>query len=161
MSLPFFSSMPFVLSLIFEYKELELFLIMFVGSTVIPIPTDAFLAASLYVISPFWVFVLVVAGGTCGSLLNYVVGLKGLRGFFAGRNVAAEKKAEKWFSKWGQIVVVVHPFVPFLGDPMTVVAGALRMDFWRFLGLVVIGKAVKTLISIILFYYALGALNFW
>jgi membrane protein YqaA with SNARE-associated domain len=38
---------------------------------------------------------------------------------------------------------LLFAWLPFVGDPLTVVAGALEVPLWRFITLVAIGKAAR------------------
>lgn len=85
------------------------------------------------------------AGNTLGSLANWVLG----RYFAHFRNrkwfpVSAQRyaQAEGWYNKYG-IWLLLMSWVPIAGDPLTVVAGTLRVGFWRFLIFVATGKLLR------------------
>jgi len=59
------------------------------------------------------------------------------------RNSKEEIKAEHWFTKWGSAIIFFAPWIPFLGDALTVVAGALKMDFKKFLLFNLAGRLVR------------------
>jgi len=50
------------------------------------------------------------------------------------------------------------PWIPFIGDPLTVVAGALKMDIKKFILWITIGKAIK--ISVVI-YVAMSGMKFF
>ncbi len=135
-----------LLSILEQNKELELFVINFLGATFIPLPSDALniAAVSTKIISPITVFFIATIATTLGSLVNYFIGSKGIHNLLiAKRNVEEEQRAEQWFNKYGHWIVLVHPWIPFLGDVMMIVAGTLRMNFTKFLLYAIIAKVVK------------------
>ena len=40
-------------------------------------------------------------------------------------------------------MVLLFSFLPFIGDPLTVVAGFFRYNFWRFSGYVLLSKLIR------------------
>ncbi|MCB0306366.1 MAG: DedA family protein, partial [Calditrichaeota bacterium] len=52
------------------------------------------------------------------------------------------RKAEKRFEKYGKLAMLLA-WVPVIGDPLTVVAGLFRMNFYWFVLLVGAGKLVR------------------
>ena len=50
------------------------------------------------------------------------------------------QRAELWFQRYG-VWTLLMAWVPVVGDPLTFVAGFLRVNVWLFLFLVTIGKA--------------------
>ena len=49
-------------------------------------------------------------------------------------------KANAWFQRYG-VWILLMAWLPIVGDPLTFVAGLLRVNVWLFLILVTIGKA--------------------
>jgi membrane protein YqaA with SNARE-associated domain len=94
--------------------------------------------------------ILVIAaslGNVAGAVLNWLLG----RFFSNYENRAwfpikrdAAKNARRWFQSYG-VWSLLFSWVPVIGDPLTLVAGALRIDFWRFLLFVTIGKTLRYL----------------
>jgi len=64
-------------------------------------------------------------------------------------------KASFFFSKYGKWSLLLG-WVPFIGDPITFVAGTLRFPFLPFLLLVSIGKIGR---YIVVYFLTLGAIN--
>jgi membrane protein YqaA with SNARE-associated domain len=79
-----------------------------------------------------------------GSVANFYAGTFASR--FAGcRWFLSEEQLERasgWFAKRGNWLLL-FAWLPVAGDPLTVVAGMLRVPFVRFLVLVTIGKAAR------------------
>ena len=51
-------------------------------------------------------------------------------------------RAQVWFARWGLWTLLLS-WVPVIGDPLTLVAGILRVQFGRFLMLVSFGKVAR------------------
>ncbi len=90
-----------------------------------------------------------VAVATCGNVLGAIAN------WMLGRSVVAFRKkpwfplspaqyarAEQTFRRYG-LWSLLFSWVPIIGDPLTLIAGALRVRFWPFLVLVTIGKAAR------------------
>ena len=54
-------------------------------------------------------------------------------------------RSSKWFEKFGKWSLL-SAWVPILGDPLTLVAGLLRVRFLDFIILVAIGKVSRYLV---------------
>ncbi|WP_101340957.1 YqaA family protein [Cereibacter azotoformans] len=85
------------------------------------------------------------AGNLAGSLVNWALGRFLIR--FRDRrwfpvSEAALERAQRGYRRWG-LWSLLFAWVPVVGDPLTVAAGALKVGFWPFLILVVIGKAAR------------------
>ena len=65
-----------------------------------------------------------------------------------GDDSREEKRAEKWFARWGNGIVFFASIIPFIGDMLTVVAGILEMDFARFILYSVAGRALKIVLLV-------------
>jgi membrane protein YqaA with SNARE-associated domain len=52
------------------------------------------------------------------------------------------QKATSFYQKWG-VWTLLLAWVPFIGDPLTLVAGIFRTNPWIFLLLVTLGKAAR------------------
>lgn len=146
-----------IISFVYEFGLLGLFLITMFSATIVPFPPEPaiFLSTSIY--DPILVFIIALIGGICGATINYYIGLKGIHSFLVKRSPKKEKKAQKWFNKWGQWIIMLVPFIPFLGDPLTLVAGTLSMNLKKFYIFYLIGISIKLTILIysgeILFNY--------
>ena len=93
---------------------------------------------------------LIVAsfGNVTGSAVNWALG-------FYSRNLTTKKwfpfketqieRSSQWFRKFGKWALL-FAWVPIIGDPLTLVAGLLRVRFLDFIILVAIGKVSRYLI---------------
>ena len=101
----------------------------------------------------FAVFAAATAGNVLGALVNFALGLWCLR--FEGRrwfpvSPSARQRAERVFARFGY-PVLLFSWLPVIGDPLTLVAGLLRMPLLPFLVYVTLGKAARYAALIVLF----------
>ena len=93
-----------------------------------------------------WLLLLVATvGNTLGSVINWLLG-RAIERFRDRRwfpiSPAQYESASRAFQRFG-MWSLLFAWLPFVGDPLTVAAGALRVPFLRFLVLVAIGKAAR------------------
>ncbi|WP_457651034.1 YqaA family protein [Profundibacter sp.] len=124
-----------------------LFLLAFSAATLLPGGSEAALVAmaALSEHSTLTLLLVASAGNILGSVLNYGLGRLALhyqdRKWFPATPAALDK-ARGWFTRWGQWAVLLA-WVPIIGDPITVAAGVMRMNFALFLLLVTISKTLR------------------
>ncbi|QYU69492.1 DedA family protein [Leptolyngbya sp. 15MV] len=123
---------------------LGLFAAAFGAASLLPMQSEPVLVALLLLAEqPAWALVLVASvGNTLGSCLNWLLGrwvehYRDRRWFPVPP--AALARAEGWYRRWGRWSLLLS-WAPFIGDPLTVVAGVLREPFWSFALLVAIAK---------------------
>lgn len=136
------------------YGLLGLFLICFFSASLLPFPSEPAIVLALKFFDPYSIFLIVLISSTLAASINYFIGLKGLRVFFVKRDPADEKKAEKWFEKWGAPALLASTWLPFIGDLFPLVAGTLGMKWQKFLFLIVVARVIKT-IAVIFFGFEL------
>ena len=124
-----------------------LILASFLAATLLPGSSEALLSGLL--VQGYGEPLLLVAaasfGNVTGSLANWLCGRFLAR--FMGRRwfPVSEKnygRATAWFERFG-LWTLLFAWVPIIGDPLTVVAGALRAPLLPFVVLVSIGKVVR------------------
>ena len=129
---------------------LVVFLSAFLAATLLPAQSEAVL--SFYILSaPQTVFALILVatvGNVLGSVLNWVLGLYAAK--FQNRKwfpatPSQIKRAEKFYRKYGRYSLLLS-WVPFIGDPITVIAGVLREPVLSFLILVTIAKSARYIV---------------
>lgn len=123
-----------------------LFLLSFLASTILPLGSE-WLLATLVVqgMDPVLSVAVATGGNTLGACTTFAIGLYG--GPFLIERVlrissASRDKAEKFFGKYG-LWSILFSWVPVVGDPLCLVAGALRIRFGIFVVLVLIGKLAR------------------
>ncbi|MCQ8896699.1 DedA family protein [Limnobacter humi] len=95
---------------------------------------------------PVWALLLVAtAGNTLGSVINYALGRWLLhfqdRRWFVFKADQLDRVTQT-FNRYGRWSLL-FAWLPVVGDPLTFVAGVLRVPFWPFLALVAVGKAAR------------------
>ena len=126
---------------------LSLFAISFLAATILPFSSELTLAGLIATSDYDNLLLLIVAsfGNVLGSVVNWVLGSY-------SRNLTTKKwfpfketqieRSSKWFRKFGKWSLLFS-WVPIVGDPLTLVAGILRVKFFDFIILVVIGKVSR------------------
>ena len=135
---------------------LVVFLSAFLAATLLPAQSEAVL--SFYILSaPQTVFALLLVAtveNVLGSVVNWVLGIYATK--FQNRKwfpatPSQIKRAEKFYHKYGRYSLLLS-WVPFIGDPITVIAGVLREPVLSFLILVTIAKSARYIVlSLIIF----------
>ena len=135
---------------------LSLFFISYLAATILPFSSELTLAGLISTSNYDNLLLLVFAsfGNVLGSVFNWGLG-------FYARNLTIKKwfpfketqieRSSKWFSKFGKWSLL-FAWVPIVGDPLTFVAGLLRVRFFDFIILVAIGKVSRYLII----FYLIG-----
>ena len=135
---------------------LSLFGISFLAATILPFSSELTLAGLISTSNYDNLSLLIFAsfGNVLGSVFNWGLG-------FYARNLTIKKwfpfketqieRSSKWFSKFGKWSLL-FAWVPVVGDPLTFVAGLLRVRFLDFIILVAIGKVSRYLII----FYLIG-----
>ncbi|SDR21970.1 YqaA family protein [Pseudovibrio sp. Tun.PSC04-5.I4] len=131
-----------------------LFAFSFLAATLAPGSSEAALSG-LLLVGGWDPFILVTAaslGNIAGSVFNWYCGRFLVhykdRSWFPIKE-RQYKKAVSWFKRYGQASMLLA-WVPIIGDPLTVIAGTLKMKFMTFFVLVAIGKITRY----IFVYYA-------
>jgi membrane protein YqaA with SNARE-associated domain len=119
----------------------------FGAATLLVLPSEAILVAQIKAgLAPTSaLLVAATIGNVAGSAFNWWLGLNARRFEdrrwfpFAPATIAA---ASDRFQRWG-LWSLLLAWVPIVGDPLTFIAGVLRVQFRYFLPLVAIGKAAR------------------
>jgi len=132
----------------------SLLLISFLAATILPLSSELVLASLLNTneYSPFVLIGIASLGNILGSIFNWLLGFylfKYINKKWLPFKENQINTATKRFSKFG-LWSLLFAWVPILGDPLTFVAGILKVNFLLFLVLVTVGK-----ISRYFFVYAL------
>lgn len=92
-----------------------------------------------------WLWLAATLGNTLGSCVNWYLGYEILRfqnrRWFPVSNNSLQR-AERHFKRYGYWSLL-FAWLPVVGDPLTFVAGMLRMHFGTFLLLVLVGKGLR------------------
>ncbi len=132
-----------------------LFFVAFLAATIFPAQSEAVLIGLLSTKSYSTALLLAVAslGNILGSLLNWWLGRR-IEDFKDKKWFPVKEegllKAQRFYMKYGRWSLLLS-WLPFIGDPMTVVAGVMRERLWIFLSLVTIAK-VGRYVSLVALY---------
>jgi len=135
-----------------EFAELGcfgLFLASFLAATILPLSSEVVLTLLLLAgLSPTALVVVATAGNVLGALLNYAIGSRG--GTLLLKKVFkippdTLTKSQQTFKKYG-IYSLLFAWVPVIGDPLTMIAGTLKINISLFLLLVTTGKLLRYII---------------
>ncbi len=136
-------------------EYLGLFTASFLAATVLPAQSEVLLFGMLLTEHYHWLVLVLVASvsNILGSMVNW--GLGRSLAHFEDRPwfpVKREKmaRAESWYHRYGRWNLLLS-WLPFIGDPLTVVAGILREPPLVFLLLVSVAKVAR--------YFAVAALS--
>ncbi|MBI0422530.1 DedA family protein [Acinetobacter sp. ACIN00229] len=126
-----------------------LFISAFGAATLLPLQSEAVLV-TLLLKGPYSALLLIstaTLGNVLGSCVNWWLGLKieqfKHRKWFPVSEKRLEQ-AQRFYHKYGFYSLLLS-WTPVIGDPITLVAGLFKENFWRFLGIVIIAKAGRYL----------------
>ncbi|MEN8720236.1 MAG: YqaA family protein [Oceanococcaceae bacterium] len=125
---------------------LLLFATAFGAATLLPFYSEVLLVAQLRQgLDPWGLWLAATSGNTLGAVVNWVLGLYLIH--FVGRrwfpvSQAQVDRAQRWYQRWG-IWSLLLAWLPVGGDPLTFVAGMMRVRLSLFLLLVGFGKGAR------------------
>ena len=129
---------------------LSLLFVSFMVATIVPFGSEMYFATliSLEKYNNFLLLVSASVGNVLGSVFNWVCGY--YINYFIKKSwfpIKQDKikKGTELFNKYGKWSLLFS-WVPFIGDPITFVAGTLRFSFIPFIILVSIGKVGRYLV---------------
>jgi membrane protein YqaA with SNARE-associated domain len=130
------------LIILFSYFQLSL--ISFLAATILPFSSEVVLT-TMYLSNSFETYFLLIfasIGNIMGSITNWYLGKKIT--LFQNRKwfpVSAEQleRSRQYFQKYG-LWSLLLAWVPIIGDPLTLLAGVLKVRFGIFFVLVSISK---------------------
>lgn len=132
-----------------------LFISAFGAATLLPLQSEAVLIALLVQAKHSALILIVVAtiGNVLGSCVNWYLGLKIEK--FKDKKwfpVSAKKmqKAENIYQKYGFWSLLLS-WTPVIGDPITLIAGLMKENFWRFLFIVTLAKAGRYIVLYLIY----------
>jgi len=125
---------------------LSLFISAFIAATLLPFYSEVILGTMLVNgADPLYLWLSATSGNTLGSCVNWLLGRYLLhfqdKKWFPFKPGSLEK-AQNSFAKYG-IWSLLFAWLPIIGDPITFVAGIMKVRFLPFLILVFIGKGLR------------------
>ena len=128
----------------------SLFLTAFAAATIFPLSSEAVLLA-LIASEGFHLWLLIATasiGNTLGACVNWGLGRYCLRwrdNWWFPMSAKTLQRSEYWFRQYG-VYTLLFSWIPIIGDPLTAIAGILRVPFVWFLPLVAAGKTARYIV---------------
>lgn len=127
-----------------------LFILSFLASTLLPVGSEWLLALMLVKGYPVATTVATATTGNClGAITTWMIGMYGGE-WLIGRVLRISppelEKARGYYQKYG-IFSLFFSWLPIIGDPLCLIAGIMRINFWPFLLLVSSGKLIRYLVT--------------
>ena len=129
------------------FAYLSLFIVSFLAATILPFSSEAILATYLLseIYNKFLLIFFASFGNILGSIFNWLLGIYFLK--FQNKKWFPFSKTQidrssRWFKKYGKWSLL-FAWVPIIGDPITFIAGTMRIKFLIFLLLVSFGKIMR------------------
>ncbi|MCY4285048.1 MAG: DedA family protein [Thiotrichales bacterium] len=128
---------------------LTMFASAFLAATLVPFASEVTLAATLAAGGNLlWLVAVATLGNTLGSAVNWGLGRFIMR--FRARpwfpvDAGRIERAQAWFRRFG-VWTLLLAWAPIIGEPLTVIAGAMRVGIVPFLILVATGKGLRYIV---------------
>jgi hypothetical protein len=119
----------------------------FLSATLIPLSSEAvFFGYLMKFPENIWALIgVATVGNTLGGVFNWGLGFlsKKTKNAIQKKEMTASKSQwVMYFEKWGTKSLLLS-WIPFVGDPLTVVAGWSQWKFWPCLMYMMIGKCLR------------------
>lgn len=127
-------------------NQLLLFVLSFLAATLLPIGSEWLLIVMiLQGFNPEQTILTATLGNYLGACTNYCIGMWGSE-FFTRKilriDIKEEDRAKRIYEKYGSWSLL-FAWLPVVGDPLCVFAGAFKVHFFKFSLLVFIGKFLR------------------
>ena len=129
---------------------LGLFLSAFLAATLIPAQSELGLGYLILYTDYSVVMLIMIAsfGNTCGAIINWIIGRGIANSVMRLEKIQQSSNYSKitfWYQRFGQWTLLLS-WVPIVGDPITIIAGTLKMPFKNFLFIVALAKTTRYLV---------------
>ena len=137
----------------------SLFLVSFLASTLLPLGSEWLLVmmlASGY--GPLSTVAIATAGNYLGAVTTYLIGMFGgawLVTKVLRMSSEQQERARNQYRRYGAFSLLFS-WLPIVGDPLCMVGGALRINFWLFSLLVFTGKLARYAVAAWITLHSLG-----
>ncbi len=127
-----------------------LFAAAFVAATFFPAQSEVLLVAALLAgeVAPWLLVAVASLGNVLGAVVHWALG-RGIERFRGHRWFPLDERkldrAVAWYHRYGRWSLLLS-WAPFIGDPLTLVAGVLREPLWSFLAIVALAKTLRYLV---------------
>ena len=138
----------------------SLFLVSFLASTLLPLGSEWLLVmmlASGY--EPLSTIAVATAGNYLGAVATYLIGMYG--GAWLVTKVLRispeqQERARNGYRRYGAFSLLFS-WLPIIGDPLCMVGGVLRINFWLFSLLVASGKLARYAVAAWITLHSIGS----
>lgn len=139
----------------FELTYSGLFLGCLLSATIIPFASEALFLGVLYAGGdPYFTLLMATLGNFTGSLITYFMGYSGdfhhLERWFRVKPEKVEKM-KIYVDKYG-VWAAFLTWIPFIGDPLTLVLGFFRVNFRVILPIILLVKYARYHVLLFLFF---------
>ena len=138
------------------YGYPSIFFISVLGNATIIFPAPVFALAFTVggILNPVLVGIAVGCGAAIGEMTGYLAG-------FGGRGILEDKeiyrKLTALMTRWGAWIIFLLALIPNpVFDAGGIIAGALRMPWWKFLSAAAVGKSIRFIILALIGASVLG-----
>ncbi|GGW28298.1 YqaA family protein [Vreelandella hamiltonii] len=131
----------------------SLFWVALASATLLPGGSEVWLARLWCLGEPaLGLWLVATVGNTLGSMINVAMGryarqFQDRRWFPASPQGLA--RAERWYHRFGEFSLLLS-WLPVIGDPLTVLAGVMRLAWWRALLWIVLAKGTRYALLIVM-----------
>jgi len=116
-------------------------------SSFVPVPTEVTISALLLGgINPVDVFLVLTGSSVIGGYIAYYLGYEGrlLKRVRKTPEIKYERKSVGIMTKYGWFTIIfLSPWIPILGDVVSIVAGAKKYDIVKYTVAMTAGKTIK------------------
>jgi membrane protein DedA with SNARE-associated domain len=152
-----------LISTLTKLGYLGTFLGMLFESACIPIPSEIILPLGGYLsftgsLNLVVTIIAATIGGTCGSIIAYLIGSKGGRPLVEkyANNLHLSKEniasSDAMFNKYGDKIIFISRLLPIIRTFISLPAGIAKMNFTKFITYTFIGSAIWSTILVYLGY---------
>jgi membrane protein YqaA with SNARE-associated domain len=143
-----------------QYGLSTLFFLAMASATLLPVGSEPVLFGLLR-LNPdlFWPAILVAsAGNTIGGAISWWMGYAAERAYEKITHKPHEVHLLTWLQRFGPKACLMS-WLPFVGDPLCVLAGWLKLPFWPCVAYMAAGKFARYLVlTVALLYFFPGKL---
>jgi len=131
---------------------ISIFFVSFISATLLPMGSEALFLLLLEKSNPIALWLFASIGNSLGSLVNYIIGRKGVEYLLKKKYVKERyfKKGKSYFDKYGGYSLLLS-WVPIIGDPLTFVAGSAKYNIKKFILIVFFAKSFRYFIIMYLY----------
>ncbi|MDR2475139.1 MAG: DedA family protein [Bacteroidales bacterium] len=145
------------MEILLQWGYLGLFIGSFLAATILPLSSEIFVTGLLYAgANPFFVFLIATLGNWTGSLTTYSLGWLGkwkwIEKYFKVTPEKLERQQTK-ISKFGSLLALFVWF-PAIGDIIALALGFYKINPYKCVVFMLIGKASRFAVYILLYLYA-------